>query len=488
MSEQAQTHRELLQIIARKTMRERGFEPQFSPEVHAEMHKIKTAAPATKTSRDLRELLWCSIDNDDSKDLDQLSVAEAMEDGSIKVYVAVADVDALVPAHSAIDKHAAVNTTSVYTPGEIFPMLPEGLSTDLTSLNPDVDRLALVIEMTLGQRGEVLASDIYPAMVHNRAQLAYNSLAAWLEGTGTMPEALAAVPGLEENIRLQHRAAEALKQHRYENGALNFETIKARALFEHEMVKALVVEHANVATQLIEEFMVSANGVVARYLFSKNLPSFRRVVRVPKRWDRIVQIAADLGHDLPEEPDSRALDAFLLAMKAADPEHFPDLSLSVIKLMGPGEYIIEMPGKKTVGHFGLAVKDYAHSTAPNRRYPDLITHRLVKAAMAGLPAPYTFEELETLAFHCTMAEDNAKKVERQVDKSAQALVLEKRIGETFDALVTGTNEHGTWVRLLNPPVEGKLVEDGNVDVGDRLRVRLESVNIERGFIDFKHVA
>lgn len=479
-----ESHRALLQRIARDAMSGHGFEPKFAPEVHAEVHRIQGPAAWDGSMRDLRALLWCSIDNDDSLDLDQLSMAEALPDGATKILVAVADVDALVPMHSAIDKHAEHNTTSVYTPGEIFPMLPEQLSTDMTSLNPDEDRVALVIDMTLAKDGSLQASDVYRAVVRNHAKLAYNSVAAWLEGTGEMPAPLAAVPGLDANIRLQHEAAEALKKRRHENGALNFETIKARPTFEGEMIKDLRVEHSNSATQLIEEFMVCANGVIARYLFSKNLPSFRRVVRVPKRWDRIVQLASENGHDLPENPDSKALDAFLLDMKAADPEHFPDLSLSIIKLMGPGEYIIEVPGAKPVGHFGLAVKDYSHSTAPNRRYPDLITHRLVKAAMTGAERPYGNEELETLAFHCTLAEDNAKKVERQVDKSAQALVLEKRIGEEFDALVTGASEKGTWVRLMNPPVEGRLMEPGDVDVGDKLRVRLDSVNVERGFIDF----
>ena len=483
-------HRSILQKIAHRAMLERGLAPDFPLEALKELDGI--LGPATRTeaaTRDLRNLLWCSIDNDDSRDLDQLTVAEAMADGGTRVLVAIADVDAVVKQRSALDAHARQNTTSVYTAAETFPMLPEKLSTDLTSLNHDSDRLAIIIEMVLGGDGSLQRSDLYLATVRSRAKLAYNGVAAWLEGSGPMPQGVGAVNGLDENLRLQDRAAQHLKALRHQHGALELETIEARPVFDGEELKDLQGDTKNRAKDIIEDFMIAANGVSARYLASRNLPSLRRVVRVPKRWDRIVELAAEHGATLPREPDARALDQFLVAAKAADPLRFPDLSLSVIKLLGAGEYVVELPGAGVAGHFGLAVKDYAHSTAPNRRYPDLITQRLLKAAVAGRPLPYANDELETLAKHCTEAEDAAKKVERQVTKSAAAILLETRIGEQFDAIVTGASAKGTWVRLLQPPVEGRLDSGSEgVDVGRRLRVQLLRTDVERGFIDFKRVA
>ena len=433
-------------------------------------------------------LLWCSIDNDDSRDLDQLTVAEAMPGGAVKILVAIADVDAVVKKQSALDDHAQHNTTSVYTAAEIFPMLPEKLSTDLTSLNFESDRLAVVIEMVIAADGSLQSSDIYGATVRNRAKLAYNSVAAWLEGNGPMPQAIGAVNGLDENLRLQDRVAQKLKALRHAHGALDLETIEARPVFDGDELKDLEADKQNRAKDIIEDFMIAANGVTARYLASKKFPSLRRVVRTPKRWDRIVELAAERGSTLPKEPDSKALEQFLVSAKAADPLRFPDLSLSVIKLLGAGEYVVELPGDSAAGHFGLAVKDYAHSTAPNRRYPDLITQRLLKAAMAGGPSPYENDELEALAKHCTEEEDAAKKVERQVGKSAAAMLLESRIGEQFDAIVTGASDKGTWVRLLHPPIEGRLVSGfEGMDVGHRLRVQLIRTDVERGYIDFKRV-
>ena len=436
----------------------------------------------------MRNLLWASIDNDDSRDLDQLTVAEAMPADKVKILVAIADVDAVVKNGSAIDEHARHNTTSVYTAAEIFPMLPEKISTDLTSLNFNEDRLAIVIEMVIGADGSLQDSDIYRAWVRNHAKLAYNSLAAWLEGNGDIPEAVAAVNGLEENLRLQDKVTQRMKNFRHVHGALSLETIEAKPVFDGDQIRALEIEEKNRAKEIIEDFMIAANGVTARYLSAKKFPSIRRVVRTPKRWERIVEIANEHGSKLPGMPDSKALEEFLIKEKAADPLRFPDLSLAVIKLLGNGEYIAELPEGNAPGHFGLAVKDYAHSTAPNRRYPDLLTQRLLKAALEGQPVPYRKDELDVLAAHCTAAEDAANKVERQVEKSAAALLLESRIGEQFDAIVTGASEKGTWVRLLSLPVEGKLVQgfDG-MDVGDRLRVQLIDTNVERGYIDFKKV-
>jgi exoribonuclease-2 len=470
-------------------MLQRGLLPDFSSEVLAELGRIQSPASMEgEQVRDLRGLLWASIDNDDSRDLDQLTVAEAMPGDEVKILVAVADVDALVNKGSAIDEHARHNTTSIYTAGRIFPMLPEKLSTDLTSLNFNEDRLAMIVEMVIGAGGSLMDSAIYRASVRNHAKLAYNSLAAWLEGNGVVPAAVAAIKGLEENLRLQDKAAQGMKNLRQVNGALSFETIEARPVFDGDEIRDLEAEKKNRAKEIIEDFMIGANGVTARYLSSRNVPSIRRIVRTPKRWERIVALADEQGYKLPDAPDSKALDDFLTREKAADPVGFSDLSLAVIKLMGAGEYVAELPGDTAPGHFGLAVRDYTHSTAPNRRYPDLITQRLLKAAIGETSLPYGNDELEALAKHCTEEEDAANKVERQVRKSAAAMLLEPRIGEQFDAIVTGAAEKGTWARLLTIPVEGR-VEQGfeGLDVGNRIRVQLISVDVDRGYIDFRKV-
>ena len=486
MPQSSDSHRSRLQAIARRAMIERGFFPEFSDDVRAEISRLSQAATADEpTIRDLRSLLWCSIDNDDSRDLDQLSVAELLPDEAVKIFVAIADVDALVTKGSAVDVHARQNTTSVYTPAQIFPMLPEKLSTDLTSLNPDVDRLAIVAEMVIPASGELTSATVYRALVHNHAKLAYNSVAAWLDEDGSMPERIAAVPGLAEQIRVQEQVARQLQRLRYQQGALSLETIEARPVFQNDELSQLAIEKRNRAKALIENFMVTANGVTTRYLVSRNFPTFRRVLQAPQRWERIVALAAELGEKLPERPDSAALEAFLERRQAVDPLRFPDLSLTVVKLMGSGEYAVELPGEESIGHFGLAVRDYAHSTAPNRRYPDLITQRLLKAAIAGHPCPYSVDELRELAKHCTEQEDDANKIERQVRKSAAALLLETSIGQRFDGVVTGVSEKGTWVRVFEPPVEGKVVRGyERFDVGDRVRVQLVEVDAERGFIDF----
>jgi len=481
--------RSILRSIAHRAMLARGLLPDFSAGALAELDGIhEPATRAEESTRDLRHLIWCSIDNDDSRDLDQLTVAEAMPDGATKILVAVADVDAVVKKQSALDDHARQNTTSVYTAAEVFPMLPEKLSTDLTSLNYESDRLAMVIEMVIASDGSLQGSDIYSAIVRNYAKLAYNSVADWLEGPGPMPQAIGKVDGLDENLRLQDRVAQKLKALRHLQGALDLATIEARAVFDGDQIKDLEAERKNRAKEIVEDFMIAANGVTARYLASKMYPSLRRVVRTPQRWDRIIALASDHGFTLPEKPDSKALEQFLIAAKAADLLRFPDLSLSVIKLLGAGEYVVELPGGNTAGHFGLAVRDYTHSTAPNRRYPDLITQRLLKAAIAGSSLPYENDELQALAKHCTEQEDGAKKVERQVGKSAAAMLLEPRIGERFDGIVTGASDKGTWVRLLHPPIEGKLVSGfAGMDVGDRVSVQLVRTDVERGYIDFKRV-
>jgi exoribonuclease-2 len=489
MTTKNRTGKDELQSIAHEAMLQRGLLPDFSASVIAETNQITQAAPATGAAiRDLRSLLWASIDNDDSRDLDQLSVAEPMAGGAVKILIAIADVDAVVKKDSAIDGHACTNTTSVYTAAEIFPMLPEKLSTDLTSLADGQERLAVVVAMVIGTDGTVTASEIYRAVVINRAKLAYNGVAAWLEGTAPAPPKLAAVPGMDEQLRIQDRVAQALKRVRHEHGALRLETLEVRAVFEDGALADLLPDEKNRAKEMIEDFMIAANGVTAKYLDKKGLPSLRRVLRTPKRWDRIVALAAESGDRLPATPDAAALDAFLTKRRAIDPERFPDLSLSVVKLLGSGEYVLEVPGHPPEGHFGLAVKDYTHSTAPNRRFPDLITQRLLKAALSGQPSLYTNDELTTLARHCTDQEDNAAKVERQVEKSAAALLLSSRIGARFDAIVTGASDKGTWVRISGPTVEGRVVRGyEGLDVGDRVDVQLVHTDIARGFIDFAAV-
>jgi exoribonuclease-2 len=473
-----------LKDIARKAMLDRGLLPDFSRDALTELDRLPGPATAQGV-RDLRGKLWVSIDNDDSKDLDQLSVAEEIGDGAVRVWVAVADVDAVVGKGTALDGHARENTTSVYTAAVIFPMLPEKLSTNWTSLNEGEDRVAMVVEMVFEKDGGLRTSDVYRAAVRNKAQLAYDSVSTGLTDGRSWPPKAAAVPGVPAQLQLQDRIAQILKERRHEQGALDLETIEPRAIFEDDTIVGLAVQPRNRARELIEDFMIAANGVTARFLAAKNHPSLRRVVRSPERWARIVAVAAEVGEKLPAEPDAAALETFLVKRRKADPLRFPDLSLVIVKLMGRGEYVVERPGEKPLGHFGLAVQDYSHSTAPNRRFPDLVTHRLLKSALSGEAEAYLDRELSDLAAHCTQREDDANKVERQVRKSAAAMLMEPRIGQRFDAIVTGAGESGTWVRLLDPPVEGKLVHgEQGLEVGSRLRVKLITVDVARGFIDF----
>jgi VacB/RNase II family 3'-5' exoribonuclease len=480
---------ELLKSIARRAMLERGFLPAFSSAASSQSDAITAPAAVTGlTMRDLRSLPWASIDNDDSRDLDQLSVAQPQSGGGVKILVAIADVDALVRRGSPIDDHARTNTTSVYTVPQIFPMLPEKLSTDLTSLAEGQDRLAIVIEMSINVDGAMSASDVYRALVRNQAKLAYNGVGAWLEGRGRAPARLAAVPGLDQQLRIQDQIAQALRSVRHAHGALTLETIEALPVFDGEVLSDLRPDEKNRAQELIEDFMIAANGVTARYLASKGAPSLRRVLRTPQKWSRIVTLARQLGETLPQAPSALALNAFLAKRRQADPTRFADLSLSVIKLLGRGEYVLVLPGHESEGHFGLAVNDYTHSTAPNRRFPDLLTQRLLKSALVGKAAEYSLDELRSLATHCTAQEDNAAKVERQVGKSAAALLLASRVGQLFDAMVTGAADKGTWVRISAPTAEGRVVKGfEGLNVGDRCRVKLVHTDVTRGFIDFERL-
>jgi exoribonuclease-2 len=466
-------------------MIERGLEPDFPPAAIAQAERLHAPAVDGELT-DHRHLPWCSIDNDDSRDLDQLTVVERTRDGATRVLVAIADVDALVGVRTPLDEHAQQNTSSVYTPARIFPMLPERLSTDLTSLNLDSDRIAVVISFVVDGNGVVGPQTVGRALVRNRAKLAYNSVSAWLDDEGDMPAEIANADGIADQIRIQDEIAQRLRKRRHEAGALDLEATEARATVSHGRVTGLHQVAKNRARDLIEDLMIAANGVSARYLEAKGLSSIRRVVRTPKRWDRLQALAAELGDQLPHDPDPKALAEFLARRRRADSLRFPDLSLSVVKLLGRGEYVLLRPDEGEVGHFGLAVTDYVHSTAPNRRYPDLITQRLLKAAIAGAAAPYDDGELDELARHCTKQEDAADKVERQMRKAAAASLLSSRIGDQFAAIVTGASAKGTWVRTLDPPVEGKLVRGAEgLDVGERVRVTLTRTDVEHGFIDFE---
>jgi exoribonuclease-2 len=478
-----------LQELARQSMLAHGFEPEFPPQAVEQLQQIIAHPPQVAASgdvRDLRSLLWSSIDNDTSKDLDQIEFVERIPNGTTKVLIGIADVDSFVSKDSPIDQHAAKETTSVYTGVRIFPMLPVQLSTGATSLLENQDRLAIVIEFVADTNGCVVTSDLYRAIVRNKAQLAYNSVGAWLEGRAAAPPKVAASSDLQNQLKWQDEVAQALKTERYRHGALNIETTEVQPILNGQQVEGISKQEKNRATDLIEDFMIAANGVVARALL--NVSSIRRIVKTPERWDRIVQLAAQHGTKLPVTADSKALNDFLTAQKVADPDHFPDLSLSIVKLMGPGEYVLEPAGDTGEGHFGLAVQDYTHSTAPNRRFADIVTQRLIKAKLAKASAPYSDAELDAVAKNCTLKEDAARKVEREMAKRIAAVAMSHRIGETFDAIVTGATEHGTFVRLLDPHAEGMLQHGKNgLDVGDKLRVKLVRADAQHGFIDFDKV-
>ena len=470
--------------VARRVLRDNGF----TVELPAELDASVPAKDPHEQARDMRQMAWSSIDNAESRDLDQVEVAEALPGGALRVWIGIADVDALVPRESPIDRHAALNTTTLYTGVETFPMLPEVLSTGRTSLLEGQDRLAVVTELVVGKDGELddAQTQVYVALITNHAKLVYERVGAWLEGHGPPPSD----PRIAAQLRLQDEAAQRLRQLRHEHGALEFETVEARPVTAEGRVVDLVVTHKNRARSLIEDLMIAANGATARYLEARGISSIRRVVRAPKRWDRIQELARGLGVTLPATPDPRALADFMAARRQAEPARFGDLSLSIVKLLGPGSYQLQRAGEPDQGHFGLAVDDYAHSTAPNRRYADLVTQRLLKAASSGAhAAAYTDDELVAIAAHCTEREDAARKVERTMRKVAAASLLSSRIGEEFDAVVTGAAAKGTFVRLLGLPAEGRVVSgEHGLDVGDHVRVRLTATEPSRGFIDFQVVA
>lgn len=484
-----------LREVAREALEERGFKSEFSPAVERAASKVQEPDFSSLKIPDLSHLPWSSIDNDESKDLDQIECVK-VEGRTTRVLVGIADVASLVPKNSEIDLHAQHNTTSIYTGVKTFPMLPERLSNDLTSLNENEKRLAMVIETKVAEDGEITSFNVYPAIVQNKAQLTYNAVSTWLkdytppdsEITQRMLAKIRSNPVLQEQIKIQDEIAQTLREKRREEGSLDFETPQLRANVKQDGHYSLGSHRSNRATQLIEELMVSANQAVDEFLQKKGMPVLQRVVKEPRNWPRMVALAEEYGCTLPGEPDGQALQKFLAEQKRRDPDRFPDLSLAMIKLMGRGEYDAKAPNQDGTGHFGLAVTHYAHSTAPNRRYPDLITQRMLHAAVEGKPSPYSMGELRSLAAHCTEQEGEANKAERHVHKSIAAVELANHVGEKFRGFISGASEKGVWVRVVDPPVEGKVMgRTGDLKVGQEVEVKLVGTDPYRGFIDFEVV-
>lgn len=463
-------HNHVLDKIVLEAMKERRLLPEFPVAVLREVAALKER-PLPEKVKDLRSLYFVSIDNDDSKDLDQLTYAEGNH-----IYVAIADVDAYVKHGSAIDNYAKNNTTSIYTPTKMFPMLPLRLSNDLTSLNENVDRAAIVIELEVDERGQSSLVDLGLALVRNHKQLTYHRVSEWLNGILPWPS-----EELKQQLILQDALAQKMLAYRTEQGALRFATTELRAILENGIAVGIKEREETRANRLIENFMIAANVGMTRYFINHNLFVLRRIVRVPKRWDRIVRLARELGTKLPSSPNVQALQEFLLREREKHPEQFHDLSLTIIKLIGRGEYV----ASEKIGHFDLALRDYAHTTAPNRRYPDLIMQRILKGHLEGRSKVISKAELAAIARRCTEKEGDVMKIERRMIKCAAAMVLLKQIGKRFAAIVTGASPKGTWVRLVDPPIEGKLTRNcKGVDVGDRLTVELLRVDVRQGHIDF----
>lgn len=473
---------------ARQAMKENGFEPNFPRDALAELADIEAQPDKVEIDArvaDLRELLWSSIDNASSRDLDQIEYAEQLPNGDIKILVGIADVDQLVKKDSALDQHAAKNTVTIYTETEMFPMLPEELSTDRTSLNEGEDRMAVIVELVVKENGDVPGNEVFRGLVRNKAKLAYESIGAWLDEGGEIPEKVGSTPGLKEQIELQRAAAERLHKFRIEKGALEFESIESSAVMENGEVRGIVSVKENSARKLIENFMVAANVEMAEFLDGHNCLSLRRVVKTPEHWEGIRDIAEKRGVTLPDAPNARALAEFLVEQRTQDEMHFPDLSLAIIKLIGSGEYVVQRPGEEGDGHFGLGVRDYAHSTAPNRRYPDIVVQRMVKAAINGETQPYSEEDLIAIAEHCNEQERAARKVERKMRKIVAATVMKRHVGESFEAIVTGVTDRGTFARILRPPVDGRIMRgEQGLKIGQKVDVKLLSADPRNGFIDF----
>jgi exoribonuclease R len=514
-------------------MHEAGFKPEFGEGVAEQVAEIVQKLAVLKPEaglEDLRALGWSSIDNDTSRDLDQIEVADRVE-GGIQLRVAIGDVAASVAQGSPIDKHAQEQTQTIYTAVKNFPMLPLELSAGVTSLNENGDRLAVMMSFTVGPDGQMLGENVSRAMVRNRAQLAYSRVGPWLEKTaagvvdddvlslrsdsareheadaslsggadagvresGPGAPAVSPVSGsladgwLVEQLKLQDEAAQALHAARVKNGALEFHKSEADPVVVDGKVIDVTEAIQNRAMNLIEDLMVAANGVMARALRKGGRSGLQRVVVIPKRWDRIVALASQHGYELPEVPDSAALNEALTDIRLKDPIHYPDVAVSVIKLMGPGEYLLMRADDDPTGHFGLAARDYTHSTAPNRRFPDIVTQRVLHAMMTGAPPPYSDAELAAIAIHCNEADKKLRKIERNMEKRVAAVAMSSRIGEVFPGVVTGASDKGVYVRVIRPPFEGRVVQGGDgLDVGDKVNVKLIHTDPARAFIDFAKV-
>lgn len=479
-----------LAVLSRRAMEQEDFRTGFGLDIIEEARAAKRAGlPHRKNIEDLSNLYWTSIDNTESKDLDQLEFSEPLGEGRSRLMVAIADVDSFVPHASASDDRAAHNTTSVYTGIVVYPMLYEEFSENLTSLIEGERRLAIVADLVIARDGVVESAHFKQAIVRNHFKLAYSQVGKWFTGDAANPSKKGTTEALEDQLELQVRQAGALEGLRFRSGALNLETIEARPVTDKGRVIDLVVTEQNPARELIENFMIAVNCSMTKFLFSKGIVCIRRVVRVPKRWPRIVEVAEQFGEKLPEKPDNKALSQFLEQQRALDPERFPDLSLTIVKLLGRGEYTVVRPGEESAsGHFGLGLHDYAHSTAPNRRYADLIMQRQLKAVLNSRPQPYSEDDLRILAGRCSERESASNRVERYMRKAAAAVLLSDNIGEDFEAIVTGVKGDGTYIRLVKPAAEGRIVQnERGLDVGDKVFVRLLSTDPEKGFIDFKRI-
>ena len=480
-----------LHKIARSAIERYGF--NFVPG-QAVIDEINALAPkefpdnSQAGIRDLRGILWSSIDNAESLDLDQLEYCERGANDEIIVKVAIADVDLFVPNKSFTDIYAGGNGTSVYTGIDVFPLLPQRLSTNLTSLLPEVDHFVLVVEFSVFPDGQIGSAAIYQAIIRNKAKLVYEEIGGWIEGKTEVPASVDHVAGLKEQLELQDEAAERLSKFRIEQGALEFETIEAKPIIREGKVVDLLIQEKNRARSIIENFMVAANVTMSQFLKKAGVPMIQRVVVVPRNWPGIREVAAFCHEPLPLQPDAKALAQFLHKRKIAEPESFPDLSLTIVKLLGPGEYVMLEPQATSPGHFGLAVMDYTHGTSPNRRYADMIIQRLLKAVLGNYPCPYSRDELSEFADRCTDRDQAAKKVERFMRKAAAAVLLSGQIGKSFDAIVTGASDKGTYARIITPPAEGRVMRGAKgLVVGRKVRVRLIGMDPYKGQIDFEKV-
>jgi VacB/RNase II family 3'-5' exoribonuclease len=476
-----------LSARAHRAMHEAGFRPEFGGAVMQEVAELSNRQTENDAT-DLTHLNWSSIDNEESRDLDQLEYAEKKGNDNIRLMVAISSVIDHVRKDGPIYLHAAYNTTSVYTGVETFHMLPEALSTDRTSLLEGQTRLAMVVDLEVTPNGDLINPQVYRARVQNHARLTYEEAGEFMQGNSHASEIISTCPWLREQLSLQMAASHRLISLRKKEGALTFSSFEPRLVKRNGKIVDLKLYPHTVARELIESFMVAVNISTATYLKSKNWPIIERVVTAPRRWGRIREVVREYGVELPLEPEQKALSSFLAKQRAKDEVKFQTLSLAIVKLLGPGEYVVEYTHGPQQGHFGLAVDDYSHSTAPNRRFADLVLQKLLRACSAGQPMPYSDDELQQIAARCTERETAARKVERLMRKVCAATLIRARVGQEFSGMITGASRKGTYARLFDFPAEGKVVRgERGVDVGDRVRLRLLNADPETGFIDLERL-